>query len=49
MVFLPDLQTSFKRSGLWDVLESPRSKLRGVLLTLTLTEFGQFVVIVLSS
>ena len=49
IVFLPALQTSFRRSGLCDVFESPRSRLSGVLLTLTLTVCGQFVVMVLSS
>lgn len=43
MVFLPGWHTCFRCKGLWDVLLSPRSMVRGVALTLTWKEEGQFV------
>lgn len=49
MVFLPGWHTCFRWRGLWDVLFSPLSIVRGVALTLTWTEAGQLVFICRSS
>ena len=49
MVFLPGWQTSLRYNGLWEVLFSPRSMFRGLALTLTVTDAGQFVFIWRSS
>lgn len=49
MVFLPGWQTSLRYRGLWEVLFSPRSMLRGFAFTLTVTDAGQLVFIWRSS
>lgn len=49
MVFLPGWHTSLRYRGLCDVLFSPRSMIKGVALTETCTDAGQFVFICLSS
>lgn len=49
MVFLPGWHTCFRCKGLWEVLLSPLSMVRGVALTLTCTDAGQLVFICLSS
>lgn len=49
MVLRPGWHTCLRCRGLWDVLLSPRSMVRGVALTLTCTEAGQLVFICRSS
>ena len=49
LVLRPGWHTCLRCNGLWEVLLSPRSMVRGVAFTLTCTEAGQLVFICRSS